>query len=136
VTSVAETMMRYSRLGMLAGEWGRARAEYAHAVTSSAYSGAEVTAARERLSCAAEQLAALVAELDDHDLPAVAHGTTGRARQVGRLEGEIVLEAIAWHHARQDGSLYGREQQAEHCGRLDQAVDRLVDALTTIGAAT
>jgi hypothetical protein len=128
-------MMRYSRLGVLAAEWERSRAEFAHAVTSTAYSGAEVAAARERFGCASERLAAVVAELDDYDLPAVANGTSGCARQIIRLEGDVVLEAIGWHHARKDTSLHGRELQADSCARLDEKVEQLVDAFARVGTA-
>jgi hypothetical protein len=96
--TIAETIAVHQELASRAATWVRTRGDYLRQLTSPAYTGAEKYAAMRRHEDAGAALAEVVERVEDRALPA-AGGTTAAAREVLRLEGEIVLAAISWYRA-------------------------------------
>lgn len=95
--TVAELIGRQTAVLSAALHWRDARASYRNAFTSSAYTGSEVAAARLRYQGAKRELLDALERIVDTQAPTST--TSGAARRVTQLEGEIVLEAISWFHA-------------------------------------
>jgi hypothetical protein len=122
---------RHRALAAASEEWARSRAEYDRAATSPGYTGIEAAAARERHEHAIVELAQAVERLHDAELPAVAHGTHGAARQVTRLESEIVLAAISWFYTLGNGPA-----DAVNAVLLQERVRELLDVLAKLAAVS
>jgi len=131
VTTIAESIGRQLRMLDAAREWFRARSEYMFVVDEQRQP-AEIAPVRQRYHLASARLADAITELENAMLPAAGDTTTGAARRVTQLEGEIVLAAIGWFHARAEDN---SETELARAEQLEKAIGELVDRIQIAAGA-
>lgn len=115
--TIVDAIMRQQRVVDAATRWRETRAELAVALGWPArHTGVEVAVIRLRHDAAVDELAAALDDFADKKLPAVANGTSGVARRITQLEGEVALLAISWLHT-VDAAIGGDHRRRLHSGR-------------------